>query len=126
MVVTNICHIFDYNLKNNKMKKSEEKYESPKQLLSVNRNFVIKSLNTEFSFDKIEIKELMRDYFNFVINSRYNLIFTTIIEKKDLNKLISNSISFFKKQYKTLEKDWDAINDFTEERQKISRGSISI
>ncbi len=107
------------------MKSSIVKSENSKQFLSENRELVFKILFSTFRFLQINQKELVNDYFNYVISSKYNTIFCTEIEKKDLRKLIEYSIENFKNQYKYLSTNFDEINKFNEERRQDMYNSKS-
>lgn len=108
-------------------KRKEVKFESAKEFLSYNRNLVYNKLNNEFRFLKVDIKELSIKYFNYVISSKYNDLFTCIINKKDVSKLIDNSITLFKNQLDTVyQENFVESNKFEKEQLQDKFNSKSL
>jgi len=108
-------------------KKTEVKFETAQEFLKENRNTVYSILFSEFRFLKIEKSELSKKYFNYILNSKYNELFTVIIRKKDLEKSIRYSVENFKKTIEeSLSPDIQASNDFEDERRKDRFMSKSI
>ncbi len=67
------------------------------EFLTGNREYILRMLNAEFGFKKVEFKVVVKMYFEFVMNSNYAGMFTRI-EKVDFKKAINNSITDFKSE----------------------------
>ena len=107
-------------------KRKEVKFETAKDFLSAYKSSVLDAIDTEFCFDKFEIKALATDYFSYILNSDFNGHFTSVIEKKKIKEWIKYSVKRFKKQYKILKTDFDKKNDFVDERKTAMYNSKSI
>lgn len=106
------------------MKTKTYKAETAKQFLTENRDTVFSTLKSIFWNRSVDFKILVNDYFNYVIESRYNEYFVCEMEIKTISKVISNSVEAF--HFTTdYPKNYNAINDWEDRRRAASRNSIS-
>lgn len=108
-------------------KRTEVKFETAKEFVIQNRNLVYTSIKNKFRFLDIELKDIASKYLGFILNGKYNTTFATIINKKDVAKLINYSVGDFAAQMEeVLKTDFNAVNDFEDERRRDAYASKSI
>jgi hypothetical protein len=114
-----------------KLKRGEVKFETSKEFLTANKNYVLSSLKNEFYFENVDLKELARKYFNFISTSEHYLrYFTLIMDKKTTPKVIDSSIRAFRLELKEngviFGINFENKNTFEKERELASINSKSI